>query len=146
MENAAKALIMAGSVLLAILVLTLGVILRSNLQGAADSYVETLDTREIIKYNNIFDIYANKYKVITAQEIVTLIEYAKKAGQGTKVYVNGVDKTAETNFNSSEFLEQYILYEDNEYIYNSFKYKDITYNNNGKVSEIKFVYVDKTRK
>ncbi len=148
MENAAKALIIAGSVLLAIIVLSIGVYLRSNLQGTADVYVETLDTNQLRKYNSVFEVYAETTKTITAQDIVTLVEFAKKSEQSTKVFVKErgayKDKT-EGEFDTSAFLKSHILREDNSKIYNSFIFDSIEYEE-GKVIKIYFTFKEEKNK
>ena len=52
MENASKALIMAGGVLIAILIISLGIGLASMMQEHSKSYYKTLSTQEITKINS----------------------------------------------------------------------------------------------
>ena len=47
MENAAQALIIAGAVLIAILILSMGVYLRNSLNQSAEAYFDNLDTVEL---------------------------------------------------------------------------------------------------
>ena len=94
MENASKALLIAGGVLIAILVLSIGVYLVSNLSKASDSYVSSLDTTEIIKYNSNFTIYIGRND-ITIQEIITALGIAHQAQRGTRVFIGNIDYTQE---------------------------------------------------
>ena len=153
MENASKALIISGSVLLAIMILSIGVRLQGSFQNTADAYLQSLSTNSIKKYNSHFEVYADPSKTITAQEIVTLVEFAKKTEMGTEVYVKG--KTGEYidrvkfDFDTNQFLKENILYEDDEKIYNSFKYTNnsIEYSQStGLVSKINFLYVPEKSK
>ena len=57
MENASKALIIAGSVLLAIMLVALGVTIFNKARGAAD--VSSLDSAEITMFNQKFERYAD---------------------------------------------------------------------------------------
>ena len=146
MENASKALIMAGAVLIAIMILTIGVYLVGELGKTSDSYVQQLDTVELQKYNSNFEVFIDRTD-ITAQEIVTAAGIAKQREQGTKVYVGGTEVTSQTDEEfenwKNEFLNDNILTHNkdgakNETTINSFSYNQITYDETGKVSEIKF--------
>ncbi|MBR0350885.1 MAG: hypothetical protein IJH76_03590 [Clostridia bacterium] len=57
MENASKALIIAGAILIAIVLITLGVVLLQQGQGVADSGETALTAREIETFNSQFTRY-----------------------------------------------------------------------------------------
>lgn len=69
MENASKALIIAGGILIALLIISLGVYLFRNASSFSESYSERLAQDELNKFNNKFLIYA---KDLTPQEMVTV--------------------------------------------------------------------------
>ena len=96
MENASKALIMAGAVLIAIMIVTIGVYLVGELGKTSESYVQQLDTVELQKYNSNFEVFIDRTD-ITAQEIVTVAGIAKQREQGTKVYVGGTEVTSQAD-------------------------------------------------
>ena len=112
MENASKALIMAGAVLIAIMIVTIGVYLVGELGKTSESYVQQLDTVELQKYNSNFEVFIDRTD-ITAQEIVTAAGIAKQREQGTKVYVGGTEVTSQTDEEfenwKNEFLNDNIL-------------------------------------
>lgn len=147
MENATKALIMAAGVLLAMLVLTVGVILVGRLGNTTDSYVTKLDTVELRKYNSKFEIYIGRQK-ITAQEIVTVINTVKQFEQNTEVYIDGTEYAQNANFNESEFLSEHIYWEENingeTKVHNLYiidernEQRGIQYDKDGKVTQIWF--------
>lgn len=112
MENASKALIMAGGVLITMLILTIGVILVGRLGNTADSYVARLDTIELQKYNSNFEIYLGRTD-ITAQEIVTVISIVKQFEQNTEVYIDGTEYTQNSSFDENKFLSEHITWEEN---------------------------------
>ena len=60
MENASKALIMAGAVLIAIMIVTIGVYLVGELGKTSESYVQQLDTVELQKYNSNFEVFIDE--------------------------------------------------------------------------------------
>lgn len=59
MENASKALIIAGAILISILIVTLGVIIYQNVAGIAKT--GTLDSTEITAHNSPFEGYFGDY-------------------------------------------------------------------------------------
>ena len=160
MENAANALIIAGVIIVAMAILTVGVYLRNNFSDTAEQYVRTMDVTELQKYNTNFEVYADIEKKISAQDIVSLIGVAKKANQGTKVYVkfkkttsysgsSYIERTTYSDyttepFDENLFLSNHIMYEKNETKYNVFEFDNTTshgiiYDDYGKVQEIYFM-------
>ena len=91
MENASKALIIAGGILIAILIVTVAVYLFTNYGSIGKSYDQTLQTTEIQKFNENFTRYEGREDV-TIQEIVTLYnfveEYEKKIGIEDEITIN----------------------------------------------------------
>ena len=59
MENASKALIIAGAILISILIVTLGVIIYNNVSGIASG--TNLDSQEITAHNSPFEGYFGNY-------------------------------------------------------------------------------------
>jgi hypothetical protein len=144
MENAAQALIIAGAVLIAILILSMGVYLRNSLNQSAEAYFDNLDTVELEKYNAYFTVYDTpERKEITAQEIVSLISIVQQKEQGTKIYIDGVDCSNWNETEKNKFLENNILkHNPNNQVENAFSYdadnKPIAFDENGKVIQIGF--------
>ena len=86
MENAAKALLIAGGVFLAMMVLSVWANLSRTFQNTSEQYVQQLDAVELQKYNSNFEIYMGK-KTLTAQDVVTAASVAKQLDQGTQIFV-----------------------------------------------------------
>lgn len=59
MENASKALIIAGAILISILIVTLGVVIYQNVSGIASG--TNLDAQEITAHNSPFEAYFGDY-------------------------------------------------------------------------------------
>ena len=75
MENASKALIIAGAVLIGILIISMGVLLATTLQKTEKTYYTSMNTNEIQKFNSEITknfIIENGNTYITAQGIITL--------------------------------------------------------------------------
>lgn len=104
MDNAVNALLIAGGVLIAIIVLTIGTYLVGKLGGTAESYTTQLDQVALQKYNSNFEIY-NGRNDITAQEVVTAVSIARQKQQGTTIIVKTDITENVTEMSNSDFEE-----------------------------------------
>lgn len=109
MENASKALLMAGSILIALLIIASAVYLIDKAKQPSDAYYKRISAQEVEKYNteitkNFTIISGENY--VTAQGIVTiknLLETTKYNGQ-TKI----IPPTSEwCNKSNEEILKNY---------------------------------------
>lgn len=57
MENASKALIIAGAILLSILIIGVGIFIFTSAQGTIDSSLQSMTTQEINSFNSQFTSY-----------------------------------------------------------------------------------------
>ena len=114
MENASKALIIAGSILLAILIIAMGVMIFNNAKNAADT--STFDTAEINMFNQKFERYSNTQ---LGSQVKSLISFAISNASTNKdepsklptvIFVDetGPDTTAEGQMKASDDNETYI--------------------------------------
>lgn len=98
MENASKALLMAGGILIAILILSIGVYLFTTYSKIGTTYSDTVESSEKIKFNTNFTKFEGRTD-ITVQEIVSIINFASNYKENNqinvKVCVKGVDYTSE---------------------------------------------------
>lgn len=76
MENASKALIMAGEILIALIVLSIISVVTISFGKHSKEMHKKMADQQNQQFNNNFLIYSNRTN-ITAQEIVTIINYAK---------------------------------------------------------------------
>ena len=74
MENASKALLMAGGVLLGVLILALMVTLFASASGLSKTYEETKQSEAIQQFNSNFTKYLGKK--LTTHEVVTICNFA----------------------------------------------------------------------
>lgn len=77
MENASNALIIAGTVLIAIIVLSIGVYLVSTYSRVGSAYEQEMSSAELTKFNAKFMAFQDRND-ISAQEIVTLKNFVEK--------------------------------------------------------------------
>ena len=76
MENASKALLIAGGVLIGILVLTFFVYIYQQMTGDAQEIYTALDRPEVSNFNQKFLNYEGRDD-LTIQEVVTIVNMAK---------------------------------------------------------------------
>lgn len=97
MENASKALIIAGAILLSILIISLGIMVYNNAKNTVGS--ASLDKQEIQTFNSDFEKYVGNNK--TASEVRTMISEViasnaseTNGGKGRTITVNNATPTA----------------------------------------------------
>ena len=92
MENASKALIIAGAILLAIVIISLGLIVVNNTRGVADS--ANLSEQEIQAFNAKFTPYEGSNK--TGTQVKTLLQtvIAANNASGKSVSITSKKKTS----------------------------------------------------
>ena len=150
MENASNALIITGTILIALVVLSMGVYIISTYSKVGDSYSQRQITTEVYKYNSHFTPFIGR-KDITIHEIITLkryiIQYCEKNNiDETKVFIGNDEITAAavTKGQIVELIERYQPEISGSPVEVTFKYftcesDNIHFNNDkGRVSDIKF--------
>lgn len=109
MENASKALIIAGAILLSILIISLGIMVYNNAKNTVGS--ANLNKQEIETFNSQWQAYEGSKK--TASEVKTMVQAViasnaseSKAGTNRWINVSGADTSAcddpETNAATSQ--------------------------------------------
>ncbi len=76
MENASKALIMAASILLGLMIVSVGTVLFNSFGGFSKNITEEIAKKQIAEFNAQFQKYEGKK--ITTHDIVTLANLAQK--------------------------------------------------------------------
>lgn len=77
MENASKALLMAASILIGLIVLSLGVYLVNTFKSFSQDYNESLEIQRMQQFNAQFTAFSTRSNV-SIHEIMTLANYAKE--------------------------------------------------------------------
>ena len=109
MENASKALIIAGSVLIGIIVISIFVYVFHSTADFASSYETTVSVANVNKFNNRFEKYTGRQD-ITLYEIISLVNFAKDFNTRNDLSVeNGInvqiDNTSYINFSDKKLIE-----------------------------------------
>ena len=105
MENASKALIMAGSILIALIIISLGVMIFKNYSNSVKNNT-SLDKQTIASFNRRIDPYIGDNKsasqVNTLRDIAISINNKAKVEGGSMQYVNmTIDGSVVTSYDSS---------------------------------------------
>lgn len=129
MENASKALLIAGGILIAILILSMAVYLFSTYRNVGTRYDTTMESNEKIKFNTNFTKFIGRSNV-TAQEIVSVVNFVNEYEEKNQIHI---DVYAPNNINNSDLIK---FIQDNSDI--MFKCLNIEYDSNGLVKSIRF--------
>lgn len=92
MENASKALLMAASVLIGIILISLMVIMFMNSGNVSSSYDKTISQEEISVFNSNFTKYVGRG--LTIHEVKSIINFAK--ANGVEHNIESVPEISET--------------------------------------------------
>ena len=105
MENASKALIIAGAVLIGIVLISMGILFAANLRKTAKTYYTSMDASEAQKFNAEITkdfITEGGETYITAQGIITLKNLVRTEKYSEiRIYDNSTDKVEAGNKSSN---------------------------------------------
>lgn len=142
MENASKALIMAGGILIGVLLISLAVYLFIDFGSTSAEINAQNAQKQLTEFNSKFTSYQN-YENITIYDIITLAGYAK---ENNEYY--GVDKYDDEYYIDVYINRRSILGESETQLISKnknsdgsltkFRYKEIDYHKNGRVKSITF--------
>lgn len=105
MENASKALLMAGGVLLGVLILALMVTLFASASGLSKTYEETKQSEAIQQFNSNFTKYLGKK--LTTHEVVTICNFANINNNKVKNVNVANGRNKDDIYSDLETAEQY---------------------------------------
>ena len=100
MENATKALLIAGGVLIAIIIMSVMVITFQKTGNVSKTYDKTIDQEEISKFNENFTRYLGKE--LSIQQAITITNFANSNGVTVSGSVSTSDVNGETLKNKYE--------------------------------------------
>ena len=123
MENASKALLIAGEVLIALIVLSILTYVFDRVYALAEGYQSNVELQKIVAFNTEYTKYATKTdSYIYAEDVVTLAEkvinWNNIAGSDSdKIGLEILDNPiySEDSFNRKTFLSKYKLEEENKF-------------------------------
>lgn len=103
MENATKAILIAGGVLIALLIISVGIYLYTLYSNQSVEYSKIITGAELQKFNSKFDVYIGRDD-ITALEIVSVVNLSKEYNNQVQIYL----KNSKIEFTTSNTQEDFI--------------------------------------
>ena len=136
MENATKALLIAGGVLLAIIIISAGLALYITFSRGLKDYSSQPEMADLQQINARFEKYRGRND-ITAQDIITIYNYVKENQNKIPYSISVKVNNMELNFESYEKELKYIQ-ENQEKKFVCDRRLGIEYNSQGQVISINF--------
>ena len=131
MENASKALLIAGAVLIVILLIGIGMLIYSKSTGIVDTAASTMNTQEVQMFNSQFTAYEGEQDVSSVKSLIQAIiaNNATHEGDTNKVVTSTIiTPTNTTGGHTPELISQNVI----KNLKSGSKYKvTFDYNENG---------------
>lgn len=97
MENASKALIIAGAILISILLISVGIIVMNAINNPVQQGAESADSQAVEIFNGKFTGYSGVQNGTTVKALLTAVQSVK--GSGHSIEVSGITKASEITDN-----------------------------------------------
>lgn len=106
MENASKALLIAGAILLCILIIAIGMFIYNSAQSTITDSMTSLSTQEIDAFNNQFTSYegfqtGSNVKALMGRLIGNADTYRDEPAKVPQVYINQLSNTIQNNVDAT---------------------------------------------
>ena len=88
MENASKALIIAGAILISILLISVGIIIMNAINEPVQQGASAADSQAIEIFNSKFTSYAGEQKGTTVRQLISTVRSMNGANSSNKVNIN----------------------------------------------------------
>ena len=151
MENASKALIMAGGVLIGVLILSLMVYLFISFGANSKEIYDRIEDNQLLQFNANFNIYEGRNN-LTIHQVVSVASLAKennekyqyRADHQVQVILNNMGSYSSNDFQNTdiskmqELVDLYTTVDNTGEINKTFTCTKVEYNNIGRVSSITF--------
>lgn len=132
MENASKALIIAGAILLSILIIALGVFVFNQAKSAVGN--TGLSDQEVAAFNSKFDSYEGNQKGSSVKALINTVRNYNKSAESGEI-INILSGTAPTNITDQLTDDSGVNYSASIISSNMYKIS-FAYNKQGRISAI----------
>lgn len=109
MENASKALLIAGSVLIVILLIAMGVRVFTSTSGTTDQVEGTMQSTEIAQFNSKFTQYAGEKKSAAQVKALANVVIANNATSSRKVSFAGKTSPSDISTIMGSYTSSYTI-------------------------------------
>ncbi len=89
MENASKALLIAGAILIAILLIAIGMMVFKSANGVINTATSNMSDQEKTIHNSKFDMYAGNKSGSTVQALLSAVRTNNASKENVQVQING---------------------------------------------------------
>lgn len=151
MENASKALIMAGGVLIGVLILSLMVYLFLSFGANSKEIYDRIEDNQLLQFNANFNVYEGR-EDLTIHQVVSVASLAKennekypnRADHQVQVILNNMGVDSSNDFQNTdiskmqELVDLYTTVDNTGEINKTFTCTKVEYNDIGRVSSITF--------
>ena len=151
MENASKALIMAGGVLIGVLILSLMVYLFLSFGANSKEIYDRIEDNQLLQFNANFNVYEGRNN-LTIHQVVSVASLAKennekyqyRADHQVQVILNNMGFYSSNEFQNTdiskmqELVDLYTTVDNTGEINKTFTCTKVEYNDIGRVSSITF--------
>ena len=130
MENASKALLIAGGVLIALIIISMLIMMLNKMSNLKNAQQEQIEIEQLAAFNAEFEAY-NK-KAMYGTDVITLIN---KVAENNKIYSGNTDYQIVITLNGNVMTSSTTSI-GTDFEQNIFKCTKIGYNEHGRVSSI----------
>ena len=152
MENASKALIIAGAILISILLISVGLIIMNSINDSVQEGARSAESQSAEIFNSNFSMYAGEQKGSTVKQLITKIISSNGSDSKHQIYLDKTSKYSvsyewgkiySSNLSSSSF-ERYQASCDNEKNYQvEFEFADSDNVVDGNIRDIVKIHTEK---
>lgn len=138
MENATKALIMAATVLIAVMIISAGIFLFVRYSEVAYNHEQSKAAQNQVQYNNKFEKFVDK--TLTPQDVITIVNLAKDYNENKSAYpmtVKLVNENALKKFENNDKIMKFIDEETSKET--KYEIEDIVKDSNNVIQEINII-------
>ena len=113
MENASKALIIAGAILLSILIIGVGIFIFTSAQGTIDSSLQSMTTQEVNSFNSQFTSYqgdkvsGSNVKALLTNLAGNYASYKDEPAKVPEVDASSIESTLKASHTKTDGTEKY---------------------------------------
>lgn len=114
MENASKALIIAGAILISILLISVGIIIMNAINNPVQQGASAADSQAIEMYNSKFTAYDGKQKGSTLRGLASIVAATNASDKTHTVTVTGFDTNGLSKLDSNTTYNVTLKYADED--------------------------------
>lgn len=142
MENASKALLMAGAILIGVIIITIAVYIFSGAADLSNAYDTEQRNQAVASFNANFDQFSERSD-LTVHDIITALNFAKEynaSANGKELITVAIGGSSIMSSDQNTLLNEYSL--SSSQVVQFFTCKSIKYNENtGRVKSINFTKI-----